>query len=103
MIGRKPFRDLVRRQLALFEEDNADLLRECAEAERAYDRAERDEAEERYGDYLLLVEDGTERLADLRDTYARTLDDDTAAAYEDAFHREVARRFPRFAASLPGA
>jgi hypothetical protein len=94
---RRPFADVVRRQLDLFEDDHASLIRACAEAEAAYDRSGRDEAEERYGDYLDLVETGTELLAELRDAYARTLDEETGAAYEAAFNRAVARRLPRFA------
>jgi hypothetical protein len=101
VIGRKPFRDVVRRQLELFEREQADLLREADEAERAYDRAEREDAEELYGDYQLVVEAGTEALAELRDTYARTLDEETAETYEEAFNRAAARRFPRFGATLP--
>jgi hypothetical protein len=98
---RRPFADVVRRQLDLFEQDNAGLIRECDAAEDAYDRADRDEAEERYGDYLDVVETGTEILAGLRDAYAASLDDDKAEAYEAAFHRAVARRFPRFVLELP--
>src|SRR5205814_6616696 len=56
VIFRKPFGDLIERQLALFERENADLLRTLAAAERDYDRAERDEAEERYSIFLDLVE-----------------------------------------------
>ena len=37
----------------------------------AYNRADRDEAEELYGDYVELVETGTELLADIRDNFAR--------------------------------
>jgi hypothetical protein len=101
VIGRRPFADLVKRQLELFERENAELIRDCAAAEKAYDRAERDEAEERYGDYLDLVETGTEILAGLRDAYAATLDEETAMAYEAAFHRAVQKRLPRFASALP--
>jgi hypothetical protein len=101
MIGRKPFRELIDRQLDLFEREHADLIRACDEAERAYDRAPRDEAEERYAAYDDLVEDGSELLAGLRDAYSATLDDETAARYEDAFHRAVGKRFPRFAPALP--
>jgi hypothetical protein len=101
VIGRKPFRDLIRRQLDLFERDNAALLRDCDAAEAAYDHATRDEAEERYAAYDDLVEDGTEILAVLRDAYAGTLDDPAGAVYEEAFHRAVAKRFPRFAPALP--
>ena len=101
MIGRKPFRDVIERQLDLFEREHADLIRACDEAERAYDRAEREDAEEAYAAYDDLVEDGTEILAGLRDAYAATLDEDMAARYEDAFNRAVAKRLPRFAPALP--
>ena len=87
---------MIERQLALFQEEHADLIRECDEAEAAYDWAGRDEAEERYGDYADLVETGTELLADLRDSFAATLDEDAAEEYELAFNRAVARRLPRF-------
>ena len=50
------FEDLIRRQLDLFEQECAGLIADCDAAERAYDAADRDEAEERYGDYLDLVE-----------------------------------------------
>ena len=53
---RDRFGDLVRRQLDLFAEDEDDLLREADAAEKAYDAAERDEAEEAYGDYQLVLE-----------------------------------------------
>ena len=90
------FGEAIDRQLTLFEREQAALIRECDDALRAYDRAERDEAEELYGDYVDLVETGTELLADLRDTYATTLDAETAEEYEQEFNRAVARRLPRF-------
>jgi hypothetical protein len=90
------FGDVIERQLDLFRGEHADLLRECEEALAAYDRADRDEAEELYGDYVDLVEAGTELLADLRDTYATTLDADASDEYELAFNRAVARRLPPF-------
>ena len=95
-LRRRRFRALIDRQLALWVEEHAGFLRDVDAAERAYDEAERDEAEERYGDYLDLVETGTELLASVRDAYAATLDEQTAAAYEAEFNREVARRWPRF-------
>jgi hypothetical protein len=101
VIFRRPFADVVRRQLDLFEREEARLIRDCDAAEAAYDRADRDDAEERYGLYLELVETGTEILAGLRDGYAATLDDETAPAYEEAFNRGVQRRLPRFALELP--
>jgi hypothetical protein len=97
---RRRFADLIRRQLDLFEREHADLVRDCEVAERAYDDADRDEAEERYGDYLDLVETGTEILAELRDSFASTLDEETAEEYEEAFNRSVAKRLPRFALEI---
>ncbi len=94
------FVDLVGRQIALFEHERAGLIRDADAALRVYDAAEREEAEERYGDYLDLVETGTELLAELRDNFASTLDEDAAAEYEDAFNRAVARRLPRFALEI---
>ena len=92
---RNRFGDLVRRQLDLFSEDESRLLQEADEAERAYDEAERDEAEEAYGDFQLVLESVAERLEEVRDTYMRTLDDGAAAAYAQAFDRAARKRFPR--------
>jgi hypothetical protein len=97
---RQRFGSLIQRQLDLFEREHAGLLRDVRGAERAYDTAARDEAEERYGDYLDLVETGTELLAGIRDGYAGTLDEVTAAHYEDEFNRAVLKRLPRFALEL---
>jgi hypothetical protein len=96
VLRRRRFSDLISRQLDLFVQENDRLIRECAEAEAAYDRAERDEAEELYGDYQDLVETGTELLADLRDNFKRTLDEETADEYEAEFNRAVVKRLPRF-------
>ena len=90
------FGDVIERQLDLFRAEHADLLRECEEALAAYDRADRDEAEELYGDYVDAVETGTEILADIRWSFWKTLDDDAAEEYEAEFNRAVAKRFPRF-------
>lgn len=95
MLNRR-FAELIARQLDLFVRDNLELLEACDEAERAYDRAGREEAEERFGDYQELVETGTEILADLRDNFASTLDETAADDYEDAFNRAVVKRLPRF-------
>jgi hypothetical protein len=96
MFRRRRFADVTRRQLDLFARDEAELIAGCAAAEEAYNRADRDEAEDKYGDYVDLVETGTEILADIRDAFARTLDEDTAEAYEAEFNRAVVKRFPRF-------
>ncbi|MBW8742502.1 MAG: hypothetical protein ACJ747_06460 [Gaiellaceae bacterium] len=100
MILRRRFADVISRQLDLFVREQRGLIEDCAAAEQAYNRAPRDEAEERYGDYLDLVETGTEILADIRDAYARTLDDETGDEYEAAFNRAVLKRLPRFALEL---
>jgi len=99
-LRRVRFADLIERQLDLFEREQRGLIEDCIAAERSYNRAERDEAEERYGDYIDLVETATEVLADLRDNFASTLDEDAAEEYEQAFNREVLRRFRRFALEI---
>jgi hypothetical protein len=93
---KRRFADVIERQLGLFMRDHLELLEDCDRAERAYDRAERTEAEERYGDYQELVETGTELLADLRDHFASTLDESSAEEYAAAFNRAVSKRLPRF-------
>ncbi len=93
---RARFADLIARQLDLFEREHADLVEQCVTAERVYDGAGRDEAEERYGEYVDLVEEATEVLADIRDAFQRTLDEDAAEAYEAAFNKAVKKRLPRF-------
>jgi hypothetical protein len=91
---------LIERQLDLFERENRGLIDDCKAAERSYNRADRDEAEERYGDYVDLVETGTEVLADLRDHFAATLNEDAAEEYSAAFNRAVLKRFRRFALEI---
>ncbi|MCZ7587814.1 MAG: hypothetical protein M5U27_02895 [Gaiella sp.] len=94
---RDPFDGLVERQLALFAEDEADLLLEADEAEAAWDAAGRDTAEEAYGDYQLVVDAIADRLLDVREAYAATLDGETAGVYRRAFAAGAARRFRRYA------
>ena len=91
---RDPFGDVIARQLDLFVEDEADLLEECREKFRSYERAPREDAEEAYGDFVDAVETATEALADMRDRFGRTLDEDAAEEYEDAFNRAVRKRWP---------
>lgn len=97
---RAPFSDLVARQLDLFATDNAGLLHDVDAALRAYDAAPADEAEERYGDYVDLVDTARDELEELRDAYAGTLDGETADAYREAFNDRARRRFPRIGAEL---
>src|SRR5919204_3707402 len=99
-LRRARFADLIERQLDLFEREHRGLIDDCIAAERSYNRADRGEAEERYGDYVDLVETGTEVLADLRDNFAATLDADPSEGYVDAFNRAVLKRFRRFALEI---
>jgi hypothetical protein len=99
-LRRARFGELIDRQLDLFEREHRGLIDDCLAAERSYTNAERDEAEMRYGDYVDLVETGTEVLADLRDHFASTLDEDTAEEYTAAFNRAVLKRFRRFALEI---
>ena len=94
------FVDLVERQIALFAAENEGLIRDMEAALAAYNRAPRDEAEERYGDYLDLVETGTDALVELRDNFAATLDEDSYEEYHEVFNRTVRKRLPRFGLEL---
>jgi hypothetical protein len=97
MIFRRRFADVIARQLDVFAEDEAHgLLAEVREMKQRYDEAERENAEEAYGDYTDVVEAATEALADMRDRFARTLDEETAEEYERAFNRAVQKRWPPF-------
>jgi len=91
---RRRFADVIDRQLGVFLEDDGDLLDDVDSALERYDAADRDEAEELYGDYQLALEAAAERLAELRDTYARTLADEDAEAYAGEFNRTVSARWP---------
>ena len=94
MFRRDLFRDVISRQLDLFVEDGSDLLEECRNKSRAYERADREDREEAYGDWSDAVETATEALADMRDRFGRTLGEDVAQAYEDSFNRAVRKRWP---------
>jgi len=98
---RARFGEVIGRQLDLFEREHAGLIAECDAAERAYDAADRAEAEERYAEFLDLVESGTELLAGLRDNFASTMDEEAAAEeYEAEFNLAVLTRLPRFALEI---
>jgi hypothetical protein len=94
------FVDLVERQLDLFAGEQAGLIGDVEAALGAFDRAPRGEAEERYGDFLDLVETGTDELAELRENYAVSLDDNAAEDYRGVFNDLVRRRLPRFGLEL---
>ena len=101
MAGR--FAELIERQLDIFEQEDADFLARVEEAERDYDRADREDAEEVYGRFQELVEFGTETLAEMRDAYAATLEADSVDDYVAEFNTAVHRRLPRFALEIDDA
>ena len=100
MFRRRRFREVIERQLAFFEEDDFDLLTDVDRALEKYERADRDEAEELYGDYQLTIEAATDRLAELRDTYARTLDEDDADQFVREFNEAVVERWRDLALTI---
>ena len=94
---RRRFADLIERQLDVFAEDRRnDIFVEIRDRKALYDRADRDDAEELYGDYIDAVETGTEALADMRDRFKQTLDDHAADEYEREFNRAVKKRWSTF-------
>ncbi len=94
------FSEVIGRQLDLFELDHGDVIEEAAEKLVAYNKADRDEAEELYGDFVDVVETGTELLADIRDSFSATLPEGTDELYETEFNRAVARRWKAFALEI---
>jgi hypothetical protein len=94
---RNQFDELVERQLALFAEDERELLDEATEAEDVWVRSGRETAEEAYGDYQLVVDAIADRLLDIREAYAATLAPEAADAYRRAFSAVASRRFRRYA------
>lgn len=98
MFRRARYTGVIDAQLELFAREHRDVIDDVAERLRLYNAADRDEAEELYGDYVDAVETGTELLADLRDHYGRSLDD--AEVYVEEFNRAVARRLPEYALEI---
>jgi isocitrate dehydrogenase kinase/phosphatase len=100
MFRRRRFSEVIARQLDLFVHDYPDVIAEVDERLDAYNCADREEAEELYGDYVDAVETGTEILADMRWEYIRSLDEASAEEYEAEFNRAVAKRLPTFALEI---
>jgi hypothetical protein len=98
MLRRARYTKIIDAQLDLFVHDNEYVLDDVADRLEAYNRAERNQAEELYGDYVDSVETGTEILADMRDHYAATLEQPDA--YLREFNRAVARRLAPFALEI---
>jgi hypothetical protein len=89
---RRPFAQLIERQLELVALDDSDLLDDVDARRRDYTSADREDAEEAFGDYQLALEALKDRLAEIRDTYGATLAD--PEEYERAFERAAVRRWP---------
>jgi hypothetical protein len=64
---------VIARQLAMFTADRHDLLLRVEQARVSYTHAGSEQAEERFGDYMDLVEEAEEELLELRDRYAGTM------------------------------
>ncbi|HWB22417.1 MAG TPA: hypothetical protein VG652_05975 [Gaiellaceae bacterium] len=97
---RRRFADLIERQLDLFEREHRDVIEEAEERLELYNRADRDDSEELYGDYIDALETGTELLATIRDAFKRTLDEGLDEEYESEFNRAVAKRLPPFSLEI---
>lgn len=100
MLRRRRFQKLVERQLDLFSDDEAQLLDEAREADSAWTNAGADDSEELYGDYQLVVDAIGERLHDIRETYAASLDERAADDYRATFNRAAGKRLRRFSGLL---
>jgi isocitrate dehydrogenase kinase/phosphatase len=99
-LRRARFGELIGRQLDLFEQDNADVLRDVEKRRSEWNAAAREDAEKLYGDYLDAVETGTELLADVRDHFARSLSESDAERYRSEFDKAVFRRLRPFALEI---
>lgn len=98
MIFGSRFKPIVASQLDLFARENADLLKRIADSLDEYNRADRDEAGELFGEYMDAHAVAAEILEEMRDHYARTLDDPDD--YVAAFNRAVQKRWPVTASEL---
>jgi hypothetical protein len=97
ILRRSRFGDVIRRQLDLFAHERAGDIQETQDRLDAYNAADRDDAEELYGDYVDAVDLVKDLLEEVRDTYAQRLDEETREVYEREFERMLAKRWPRFA------
>lgn len=94
ILRRSRFRDTISRQLDLFAADEAHgMLAEVQELKERYDHAERDEAEEAYGDYQDAIEAVKDSLADMRYRFATTLEGEAVERYERAFEDAARKRW----------
>jgi hypothetical protein len=95
--GRPRFGDVIGRQLAMYADDHHDLLLSIDQARVSYTHAGAAEAEEKYGDYIDLVEEAEEELLALRDRYAERMAGRDRMRYEREFSKAAERRLPSLA------
>jgi len=101
VFGRSRYAKVVDAQLDLFIREHHDVIEEARQRLELYNRSDRSEAEELYGDYVDAVETGTDILIDMRDHYSATLaDPDT---YVAAFNRGVSKRLREFSVETEGS
>jgi hypothetical protein len=98
MFRRSRYSEVIDAQLELFVREHRDVIEETDERLDAYNRSDRADAEELYGDYVDAVEIATEILADMRDHYGASLDD--PETYVTEFNRAVAKRLPQFSLEI---
>jgi hypothetical protein len=98
MFGRSRYAKVVDAQLDLFVREHRDVIDEARQRLELYNRSDRSEAEELYGDYVDAVETGTAILADMRDHYSATLANPDG--YVSAFNRGVGKRLPEFSVEI---
>lgn len=98
MIFGSRFKPVISSQLDLFARENDLLLKRIADSLAEYNRAERDDAEELFGEYMDAHAVAAEILEEMRDHYARTLED--SDEYVEAFNRAVQKRWPVTATEL---
>jgi len=100
MLRRSRFGPVIATQLDQFAIEHRDAIADVNARLSVYNAADRDEAEELYGDYVDAVETATELLADIRDNYARFLDEEPGEQYEREFNRAVEKRWKPFALEI---
>lgn len=98
--GRGRFHELVERQLDLFSVDESQLLAEAGAADAAWTNASADASEELYGDFQLVADAVGERLYDMREAFAGTLQSRDADEYRSAFDAAARKRFGVLASFL---
>lgn len=98
MLGRSRYKALADAQIDLFLREHADLMDRIADLRDTYNRSDRDDAEEAFGDYSDAHAVAAELLEEMRNAYARTVDD--ADGYVATFNRAVKRRLPETATEL---